>query len=123
MINTDSFAMIQLCCFWAGLLSLLQFTNLFVLNNELYKEQHVGLASSVFFSGDSFMGFYLVGYLRFIDKDISLVQQLIPYLTALSLILFHFLPESPKWLCSVGRFDEARESLRTIAKMNGASID
>ena len=73
VIYTDSFAAIQFACFWAGLLSLLRFTNLFLLMNELMEEKFVSIATSIFMSGDSFMGFYLVGYLRFIDKDIVAV--------------------------------------------------
>ena len=85
------------------------------------QDKHLGNATSVFMSGDSFMGFYLVGYLCYVDKDIVAVQHASIYLTLLSLVLFTFIPESPKWLISVRRYDEARQSLKTIAKMNGCS--
>ena len=85
------------------------------------QDKHLGNATSVFMSGDSFMGFYLVGYLCYVDKDIVAVQHASIYLTLLSLVLFTFIPESPKWLISVGRYEEARQSLKTIAKMNGYS--
>ena len=108
LISTDSFAVILFACLFAGFLSLLLFTNMFVMMNEFVEEKHAGVASSIYFSGDSFMGFYLVGYLRFVDKDICAVQHLSIYLTIVSLVLFNFIPESPKWLISVGRYDEAR---------------
>ena len=122
-IYTNSFAAIQFGCFWAGLLMLLRFTNLYILMNEFMAQKHQGYATSIFMCGDSAMTFYLIGYLRFIDKDLVALQQLCVYLTILSIVLFSFIPESPKWLISVGRYDEARQSLRKIAKINGKSTD
>ena len=123
VIYADSFGAIQFACFWAGLLSLLRFTNLFILMNEFINEKHSGVATSIFMSGDSFMGFYILGFVYFISKDIAAFQHICVYLTILSLALFHFIPESPKWLISVGRYDEARQSLKTIARINGCSTD
>lgn len=33
------------------------------------------------------------------------------------------MPESPKWLHSIGRYKEARESLYRVALFNGTSVD
>jgi hypothetical protein len=34
-----------------------------------------------------------------------------------------WVPESPKWLHSIGRYKEARESLYQVALFNGTSVD
>jgi len=34
-----------------------------------------------------------------------------------------YVPESPKFLYSLGRFDEARASLLQVALINGTSVD
>lgn len=95
VIYTNSFAAIQFACFWAGFLCMLRFTNLFILMNEFMVEKHAGLATSIFMSGDSVLGFYLIGYLRFVDKDIVALQHFCVYLTIMSLALFSLIPESP----------------------------
>ena len=42
-------------------------------------------------------------------------------LTTIYVIIF--VPESPKWLYSQGRYDESRDSLYKIAVFNGTSVD
>jgi len=44
---------------------------------------------------------------------IAVVPGILVFLT------FPFLPESPRWLCAKGRFDEAQEVLERVAKVNG----
>lgn len=34
-----------------------------------------------------------------------------------------YVPESPKYLHSIGKYDEARESLRIMAVFNGVGVD
>lgn len=36
--------------------------------------------------------------------------------------IFRFLPESPRWLLSKGRFEEALKILDTLAKVNGKTV-
>ncbi|GMR52886.1 hypothetical protein PMAYCL1PPCAC_23081, partial [Pristionchus mayeri] len=41
-----------------------------------------------------------------------------------ALFLYHFfLPESPRWLVSIGRFDEAKKTLKKIAELNKRDVN
>jgi len=37
------------------------------------------------------------------------------------LLYMFYIPESPRWLTSVGRIDEAKSTIQRIAKVNGTS--
>jgi len=59
-------------------------------------------------------------YYQFISKDIAYIQYCNLFLVSI-LILFTivYLPESPKFLHSKERYDEARNSLSFVARVNG----
>ena len=59
-------------------------------------------------------------YYQFISKDIAYIQWCNLFLVSI-LILFTivYLPESPKFLHSKERYDEARNSLSLVARVNG----
>ena len=118
-VVADSFGLVQFVAFWIGLLTFMRYANMYLLLMELMEEQYTGIATAIFMCGDSAMGFYLIVYLRFISKDCFAFLQLSIILSIISFVLYYFLPESPKWLVSVGRYDEARTALKKIAYLNG----
>jgi len=118
-VVADSFGLVQFVAFWIGLLTFMRYANIYLLLMELMEEQYTGIATAIFMCGDSAMGFYLIVYLRFISKDCFAFLQLSIILSIISFVLYYFLPESPKWLVSVGRYDEARTALKKMAYMNG----
>ena len=73
VINAKSITAILFACYWAGFLTLLRFTNLYVLMHEFMDKKHAGMATSIFMCGNSCMSIYLVGYCYYIGKDIIAV--------------------------------------------------
>ncbi len=59
------------------------------------------------------------GYFAFIDKNWLYLQVPTLGFAALGIILVYFQPESPRFLVSKGRYDEAREVYSRIARING----
>ena len=41
----------------------------------------------------------------------------------ISVVLLFFMPESPRWLVTVGKLDEARKAFAFIAKLNRKPLD
>ena len=115
----DNFALVQFTCFWIGFLSLVRYANMYLLLVELMDEKYSGYATAIFMTGDSAMGLYLVIYLRFVSKDVYSILSLSVTLSIASFLLYYLIPESPKWLVSVGKYNEARKALKHIAWMNG----
>jgi hypothetical protein len=61
---------------------------------------------------------YTVIYYWFISKNWIYINAFAGVLTLVSAVGVWFLPESPKFYISLKRFDEARESINVIAKIN-----
>ena len=62
-------------------------------------------------------------YYQYISRDIKYIQ--LGNMALLVFLLFSFIifvPESPKWLLSKGRYDEARESFLHVARFNGQFV-
>lgn len=59
-------------------------------------------------------------YFQNVVRDINYIQyvNLVVVFSLISLTII-YLPESPKYLYSQGRFDETRQSLATVAMING----
>lgn len=55
-------------------------------------------------------------YLFSVNKSLTLMRLLDGYI---GLITRRYLPESPRWLMSQGRFSEVKSIMKTCAKING----
>jgi len=65
------------------------------------------------------MGCLLIALLAYLIRDWQYLQLATAIPGALFLIFWKYLPESPRWLLSVGRKDEAIMIIRKMAKVNG----
>ncbi|XP_022216006.2 organic cation transporter protein [Drosophila obscura] len=59
--------------------------------------------------------------LAYIIRDWRILQQVISWPWLIMLIMWFWLPESPRWLLAQGRLDELCELIERAAKMNGTS--
>lgn len=76
------------------------------------------LVGTILQLNNGFVAIYTVIYYWFISKNWIYINAFGGFLTILSAVGVWFLPESPKFFISLKRFDEARESINVIAKIN-----
>ena len=63
-------------------------------------------------------------YFQRLSRDIKYIQLMnLAVLTLLLCLTIIIVPESPKWLLSKGRYDEARASLMHVARFNGQKVE
>ncbi len=77
------------------------------------------LVGTILQLNNGFVSIYTVIYYWFISNDWIPIQVFGGVLTAVSAIGVWFLPESPKYLLTVKRYDAARAAISYIAKVNG----
>lgn len=65
---------------------------------------------------------YITFFIRYISNDASILVWVGFSLNILSFILSFFVVESPIWLVSVGREQDAIKSLQYISKLNGQAV-
>jgi len=62
------------------------------------------------------------GLLAFIFESWDTYQFSVTFICGVSLIIWFFLPESPRWLIEEGRFEEASKLIKVAAKTNGKEL-
>jgi hypothetical protein len=67
---------------------------------------------------NGFVSIYTVIYYWFISNWWIPIQVFGGVLTAISMVGVYFLPESPKFLITMRRYDEARAAINVIARVN-----
>ena len=70
--------------------------------------------------GDGIATLYVTFFLRYISNDVTTIIWIGLVLNIVACIMSFWIVESPIWLVSVGRNEEAIKNLNFIAKMNGA---
>ena len=94
----------------------------YMLAMELAPERHEEYIGSYMLSLDSVSMIASAIFLLFISRNTAIFQYVGFGFTVLCFVLMFIVSESPKFLHSSGRFDEAREVLLKIARVNGKQI-
>lgn len=98
----------------------------YTYNIEMQPKSHAVLVSTTMFIFESFVYIFISLFFWFISDQWKLLQIPNLLLATFGLICLFFMPESPRFLVSQRRFDEAREVFRFIGLKNGltqAKID
>ena len=62
-------------------------------------------------------------FLAYFIRDWRTLQLVFSLMSLLMILYFFLIPESPRWLLSAGRFEEAKQILQDISRKNGENID
>lgn len=77
------------------------------------------MVSVVFFLVESVTYLFISIYFWFISNQWLYLQYVSVAIIAITVVVLNYMPESPKFLLSVGRYDEAKDVLTWMAKYNG----
>ena len=88
----------------------------------LHPKYSKDVVTMMFFTGSLIQGLVPVIYLLF-TRSWYFQGQLAILMTAIPIIGFHYMPESPKYLYECYEYDKAKEALHVIAKRNGVKFD
>ncbi|XP_072037058.1 organic cation transporter protein-like [Amphiura filiformis] len=107
--------------FVLGMANIGVFMMAFVLGTEFVgpsKRMLAGVGIQLVFS----IGYMLLALLAFFIRDWWILQLVISAPIALVFLLVPFIPESPRWLMSKGRFDEAEKIIQDVAEANKTQL-
>jgi hypothetical protein len=104
--------------FWIGVGLIGRFTTGFVLLTEVLPKRHKAVWGTMMMVGDTAATLYITAYLA-INPDATFMVWLGFAFNIISFIGIYFLTESPAWLVSVGRIQDAKRVLEKIARING----
>ena len=105
-------------CFYWGFTVICRYTIVFVWASELYPPSQ---GSNLTMALRAMIGapfFLMNAYFMFFSNSISPILYAITAVNIVILAIVFTYPESPPWLLSIGREDEAIESFRRIAQLN-----
>ena len=106
-------------CFYLGMGLIGRFTCGFVLLTESLAKKDQALGGTASMIGDVVATLYITFFLRYISNDAFTIIWIGFSLNIVAFIMSFWIVESPVWLVSVGRNDEAIKNLKYIAKLNG----
>ena len=105
-------------CFWLGILMIGRISGAFILLMELSQSKHRAFTGTVLMIGDALAVIYVDVWYRLVPYTTPLVWFCL-VLNILSFITAFWIPESPSWLLTQGRSEEASQAIDLIAKFNG----
>ncbi|ELV11439.1 Solute carrier family 22 member 5 [Tupaia chinensis] len=118
-IFSTNFEMFAVLFFLVGMGQISNYVAAFVLGTEI-----LGKSIRIIFSTLGVCIFYAVGYMvlplfAYFIRDWRTLLLALTVPGVLCVVLWWFIPESPRWLISQGRFEEAEVIIRKAAKING----
>ena len=105
--------------FLLGYLSCIRLNFSFIYGSEIIKTTHSTIICSFYNFFDGFTMIQASIYFKYISKDWFTLYWYYLSICIVGMIISFFMPESPRYLISIGDFKRARESFDFIARMNG----
>ncbi|KAK7096861.1 organic cation transporter protein-like isoform X2 [Littorina saxatilis] len=121
MAFVQSYVLLLMLMFLTGVTLLGIFSVSFVLSLELVgpsKRLWPGIGYAVFFA----LGMMLLSLVAYFLRDWQHLQLVCAALTVPHLFFWWFIPESPRWLLSKGRADDAKVILNRMARVNKVTL-
>lgn len=118
---SHSFATYSFYRFLIGIVQGGMFCVVFTYSNEFFQKEHWAISGGIL-NGSWGFGIAGASYIAYKLKNWRhyLVLTSLPFSINVVMIWL-FIPESPRWLCSVNKLEAAATNLRKIAKYNGAT--
>ncbi|XP_004610019.2 organic cation/carnitine transporter 2 [Sorex araneus] len=118
-VFSKNFEMFSVLFFLVGMGQISNYVAAFVLGTEI-----LGKSIRIIFSTLGVCIFYAVGFMllplfAYFIRDWRMLLLALTVPGVLCVVLWWFIPESPRWLISQGRFQEAEVIIRKAAKING----
>ncbi|XP_071818785.1 organic cation transporter protein-like [Apostichopus japonicus] len=121
VISSNSFLMYTIMRFFLGASAYSTFIMGFVLVSEMVgpsKRVFTCICIEYFFA----FGIMLLSILAYFIRKWRILQLVTTLPGILTLVLLPLIPESPRWLISKGRYEEARVIIRRTARINGVEL-
>ncbi|XP_071115010.1 organic cation transporter protein-like [Haliotis cracherodii] len=118
---SPSFAIIGILYFINGMSGIAIWSNAFVVGVELVgpsKRVLTGMLCEIYWT----VGVFMAATMAYLVRDWRHLQLIVSAPTVLFLAYYWFMPESPRWLISKQKYEEADRILRHAAKVNKTSL-
>lgn len=120
-IYSTHIGVVYISCFYLGMGLIGRFACGFVMLTESLPKRHQALGGTAAMIGDVVATLYICFFLRYISNDAFHIIWIGFALNIVASIFGLFLVESPGWLVSAGRIEDATACLQKIAKINGVT--
>jgi MFS family permease len=118
-VYTHSIGVVTFLVYYLGFCLIGRFTCGFVLFVELLPEKYKALSGTAILVGYSISLLESTFYYAFISKNSIALIWIGFVFNVLTFGANLLMPESPVWLISAGRYEDARDAIKKIAKYNG----
>ena len=115
---TSQLWLIYVGVFWMGVLLIGRFVTGFTLLTELVPDKNASFAGTALMVGDSAATLYISFYFRYITPYQNPIVWFGFLLNIVTLIATFWIPESPRWLVSIGDYEGAKRCYQRIANLN-----
>lgn len=117
---TSNIGVVYVCCWFLGMGLIGRFTFGFVMLTELTPNKHQAIFGTLFCALDAAATLYITAFIALISNNVNILVWIGFGLNILCCIGGFFLVESPAWLNTFGDKKGAIETIKYIAKFNGA---